>query len=245
MNAVGMMNFVFVLLGALVSSAATNNDAFTRGVELSQDGQFPQAAAAFQSAASNCPSAGAFVNLGLAEWQRGHAGPAILAWEQARWIDPYETRAEANLEFAREALQVEPPVLKWHESVSTWLPPNAWVWSAGSSLWLAVGMVVLPSIFRQRKASWHQFLAALFFGVFLFSLASNYGVISRANIGFVVKKNVSLRLTPTHGSEVICTLSAGEPVRQIHKRGQYFFVRTADASGWLQANDFRLVCPKI
>ena len=83
---------VFITLAALVglvnSSKAGTNDFFARGVELSQAGQFPEAADAFQSAAHARPAAGTLVNLGLAEWQRGRAGAAILAnfsSEQAQW----------------------------------------------------------------------------------------------------------------------------------------------------------------
>lgn len=238
-----MLSFLFVTLGVLVSSAATNDDAFSRGVELNQAGQYTEAAAAFESSVSNRPSAGAFVNLGLAEWQRGHAGAAIIAWEQAQWIDPYNIKAKSNLEFAREVAQVDAPVLKWHEIASTWLPPNAWVWLASASLWLAIGIMVLPGIFSQRKANWHQFLAAAAFGIFLFSLACNYGVISRTHIGFALKKNVSLRLTPTRNGETICTLTPGEPLRSIRAHGRYCLVQTAGASGWLETNEFRLICP--
>jgi len=239
-----ILSLLFATLGISVSSAATNNNAFTRGMELSRSGQFPEAAAAFESAAKNSPSAGAFVNLGLAEWQRGHAGAAIVAWEQAQWIDPYNPQAKSNLEFAREVTQVDAPALKWHEIASSWLSPNAWIWLASASLWLAIGMMVLPGILCKHKANWHQFFAAVAFGIFLFSLACNYGVISRTNIGFALKKNVPLRLTPTHDGEIICTLAPGEPLRSIRSRGQYCLVQTAGASGWLQTNEFRLVCPQ-
>jgi len=81
---------------------ATTNDLFARGLEFSRAGQFPDAAETFRLLAKTRPAAGTLVNLGLAEWQCGHAGAAILAWEQARWIDPFEARAAANLRFARE-----------------------------------------------------------------------------------------------------------------------------------------------
>jgi tetratricopeptide (TPR) repeat protein len=222
---------------------AGTNDFFAHGMELSRAGQFPEAAAAFQAAADARPAAGTLVNLGLAEWQCGRAGPAILAWEQARWLDPYEPRAEANLKFARQAAQVDPPQLKWHEAVSIWLPPNAWVWLAGGTLWLTVGLLVLPGIFRRRPAGWHQFLAALAFGFFLFCLTASLGVVSRTEIGFIMEKNAALRLTPTRDGEVVATLPAGEPVRALRTRNNYIFIHTPGASGWLEQDEFRLVCP--
>ena len=237
----------YIVLAALVCvvnfSRAATNDFFARGIELSRAGQFPEAATAFENSAAAQPAAGTLVNLGLAEWQRGHAGAAILAWEQARWIDPFDPRAGADLKFARRVAQVDEPQLKWFETASTWLPPNAWVWLAGTSLWLAVGLLVLPGIFRRRKAGWHQTLAALALGFFLFSLTASLGVVSRTQIGFVLKKNAPLLLTPTRAGEVISTLTAGEPARQSRTRGNYRFIRTAGESGWIEQGEFHLVCP--
>src|SRR5205823_12443102 len=104
---------------------------------------------------------GTLQNLGLAEWQRGKIGPAILAWEQSLWLNPYSASARSDLRFARKAAQIEAPELSWNEVVSTWLPVNAWAWFAGSSLWLAVGMTRLPFALRLPKATWYQAVAAI------------------------------------------------------------------------------------
>ena len=238
----------YIVLAALFLavnfSRAATNDFFVRGMELSRTGQYPEAAAAFANAATAQPAAGTLLNLGLAEWQRGRAGAAILAWEQARWIDPFDARAAANLKFARQVAQLETPQLKWFETASTWLPPNAWVWLAGVSLWLAVGLLVLPGIFRRRLAGWQQAFAALSFGIFLFSLTANAGVVSRAQIGFVTKKNAPLLLTPTHDGELVATLPVGESAREVRTRGNYVFVRTSGGSGWMARDDFKLICPR-
>ena len=233
-----------VLVCAVNPSRAATNDFFANGLELSRAGQFPEAAAAFENSAQVQPAAGTLLNLGLAEWQRGHAGAAILAWEQAHWIDPFDPRVETNLKFARQAAQVDIPQLTWFEAVSTWLPPNSWIWLASATLWLAVGLLLLPGIFQRRKAGWQQWLAALAFGIFLFSLTANFGVVSRTQVGFVIKKNVSLKLTPTHGGEVISTLAAGEPARRLRTRGDYVFIRTPGASGWIEQDEFQLICPR-
>jgi hypothetical protein len=231
------------LICFLNAGHAATNDFFARGVELSRAGQFPEASVSFESSAQVQPAAGTLVDLGLAEWRRGRAGAAILAWEQARWIDPFDARALGNLKFARQAAQVDEPQLKWFEAVSAWLPPNAWAWLTGVTLWLAVGLVLLPGIFRRPKAGWHQWLAALALGGFFLSLTADGGTLSRTHLGFVVRKNAPLQLTPTQGGEIITTLAAGEPVRKGVTRGNYVYVRTLGGAGWLDRADFRLVCP--
>ena len=237
-----------ILLVSALSGAGKNvnletGDQFESGYASCQAGQFPEAAAAFERSARVQPAAGTLVNLGIAEWQRGHAGAAILAWEQARWVDPFDPHAGANLKFARQVAQVDAPRLKWFEAASTWLPAEAWVWLAGSSLWLAVGMMTLPGVLRWRKSGWQQALAAMAWGFFLFSLTANLGVASRTQIGFVLKKDAALLLTPTRESEVISMLSGGESARRIRTRGDYIFVRTAFAAGWIRREQFGLVCP--
>ena len=206
-------------------------------------GEFPEAAQSYKKSAEMLPATGALLNLGLAEWRRGHAGAAILAWERAQWIDPFDKRSEGNLNFAREIAQVDAPQLTWYETASAWLPPNVWVWLAGVSLWLAVGLLMLPGIFRRRVTGWQQTLAALAFGIFLFSLTASAGVITRTNIGFVLKKNAPLLLTPTREGEIVATLAAGEPAREMRTRGGYVFVRATSGSGWIEKTGFQLICP--
>ena len=234
--------FLLLMLSlAFGAVAADTNDFFAQGLALSRAGEFPAAAAAFEKSAHNRLAAGTLVDAGIAEWERGRAGVAILAWEQARWINPFDARAAGNLKFARAVTEVDAPELQWYETASTWLPGNTWPWLAGLSLWLALGLLVFPGIFRWRKSGWHQALAAVAFGVLLFSLVANYGVVARTDIGFVLKKNAPLLLTPTAESDQVSTLTAGEPARKLRARGNYYLIRTAFGMGWIEKGEFGMV----
>ena len=206
---------------------------FKAGVEAARAGDFAQAAQAFQTSLAEQPAVGTLLNLGLVEWRRGRAGEAVRCWEQSAWLDPFDRDARNNLSFAREAAQLEPLELTWYETASTWLPADNWAWMACASLWLAVGMMILPGAVRARKAGWHQTLAALGLGVFLLSLPPNLGVVTRSELGIVLEKKTSLRLTPTQESEVVATLTAGDPARKVRARGNYLFIRTSRGSGWV------------
>ncbi len=232
---VGLLDFV----GAAGASPAYA--LFQTGAAAYRAGDYAVAVTAFRQAAELRPASGTLQNLGSAEWQRGRTGPAILAWEQAVWLDPFNNSARENLRYARKAAQLESPELAWYEVVSTWLPVNSWAWLAGSSLWLAVGLVFLPGIFRWPKRAWHQAVAAFGFAVFLLSVPAHVGVDTRSRIGFVLGKDTALRLTPTAEAQPLTRLAAGEPARLERTRGRYFLIRTSRASGWVERSEFGLI----
>jgi tetratricopeptide (TPR) repeat protein len=228
---------------AALGAAAPVDALFREGTSAYRAGDYSRAARAFSQAAGRRPASGTLQNLGNAQWQGGQTGPAIVAWEQALWLDPFNRAARNNLRFARKAAQVEAPELSWDEVVSTWLPIDWWAWITGASLWLAVGMVLLPGILRRRKAAWHQAVAALGIMVFLLSVPAHFGIHARARLGFVLQPDAPLRLTPTQEAQVLARLGAGEPARWVRARGPCVLIRTSRALGWIERGQFGLVCP--
>ena len=235
--------FCLVLFLRLAGAAGASpaHALFQTGSAAYRAGDYSVAVTAFRQAAELRPASGTLQNLGSAEWQRGRTGPAILAWEQAVWLDPFNESARENLRYARKAAQLESPELPWYEVVSTWLPVNWWAWLAGSSLWLSVGLVFLPGIFRWPKRAWHQAVAAFGFAIFLLCVPAHFGVDTRSRIGFVLGKDTALRLTPTAEAQPVTRLAAGEPGRLERIRGGYLLIRTSRASGWVERSEFGLI----
>lgn len=237
--------FVFLLLVTALPARASDSAMgamFEEGTEAYRNGDYFRATQAFRQSARLKPSSGALQNLGLSEWQRGSTGRAILAWEQAIWVDPFNKAARGNLRFARKTAQLESPELAWYEVVSSWLPANWWAWVAGISFWFAIAAIILPGIFRQKRATWHQAAAALGFTVFLLSLPAQVGVHTRSKVGFILQKDTPLRLTPTQEAQVLTKVAAGEPARLQRARGNYVLLRTNRALGWVEAEQFRRIC---
>lgn len=231
-----------VAAGAADASKSVAADAlFREGKTAYEQAAYPSATALFQAAALRQPAAGTFQNLGNAAWQAGPAGPAILAWERALWIDPRDEAARDNLRFARQKAELEEPRLAWFEVCSTWLPFNAWAWIAGVSLWLSLALLLLPSVMRWRRRDVHQALAAAAVAALLLSLPGMAGIHARARLGFIQPQEVPLRLTPTREAQLLARLPSGEPARLEARRGEYVFVRTRHAAGWVGRGDFATI----
>ncbi|MBI3850687.1 MAG: hypothetical protein HY298_10515 [Verrucomicrobia bacterium] len=231
-------------LGLFNGSGQSPEECFQRGTEAYRVKDFIAAASAFRECAQRQPGAGALQNLGLAQWQNGNVGEAVLAWEQARWLDPANRAAKSNLEFARKNAQLASPELAWYEVPSTWLSANAWAWIASLALWFTVGIIIVPGVLRKRRTNLQQALAAAGLVALLLSVPVQVGVWTRSHLGFVTGKGVALRLTPTLEAETLTQLAPGEPVRWVRKRGNYFFVRTSRSAGWLEKKELGLVCPR-
>jgi len=236
-----LLTFILAFEGYAVGSDA----AFQAGLESYRAGEYGSAAESFRSSVGLRPASGTLQNLGNAEWQRGAVGQAILAWEQSIWLDPFNENARNNLRFARKSAQVEAPDLAWYEVVSTWLPVNWWAGLAGLSLWVAVAMITLPGIFRWRRTTWHQAIAALGLMVFLLTLPAHWGVHTRMRTGIIVQKGTSLRLTPTEEAQVVSHLAAGEPIRCESIRGKYVLIRAGSQAlhGWIEQSEIGWLCP--
>jgi hypothetical protein len=229
-------------LYATPARAAAFEDAFREGVAAYRLGDYVGAVKAFQQSTRQQLASGTLQNLGNAEWKLGRAGPAILAWERALWLDSFNGPVRMDLRFARKTAQLEAPELAWYEVISTWLPANWWVWIAGASLWLAVALVMLPGILRLRKTTWHQAVAAFCLMVFLLSVPAYIGLNTRSRIGFVLRPDTLLRLTPTVEAQAVTRLAAGEPARLVRTRSNYVLIRTSRTLGWLEQGQFALVC---
>lgn len=240
---VSVLLCIAALLGLCERASAQTNvsELWAQGTNAYALCDYETAARCFGSMALVQPAAGTLQNLGNAEWQLGHAGKAILAWEQALWLNPFNRAASQNLAFARKTVQLDAPDLTWYEATSTWLPVNLWPWITGTCLWISVGMVLLPGIFGERKESWHQAVAAVGFTLFLLCIPAQIGVHTRTRLGFILEKDTALRLTPTREAQTVLHLAAGEPARLKRERGPYVLVRAGRAQGWILRSELGLI----
>ncbi len=93
---------MFASLTVAQDSFAVVETHFSIGIDAYEAGQFELAAQNFNASLAETTASGTLLNLGLANWRCGRTGGAILAWEQAAWLDPFNRDARNNLSFARE-----------------------------------------------------------------------------------------------------------------------------------------------
>jgi hypothetical protein len=235
---------IFILVFNLFLNSARCSDAasvFAQGNSFYRSGDYSNAVESFSNSSHIRPSVGALVNLGCAQWQQSQTGSALLAWEKALLLEPWNQAARNDLLFARKAAQVESPDLAWHEVVSSWLPMNGWIWVSVSSFWLLVAMIVCSELFHWRKGGWQNAFAAIGLTVLMLSLPAQWGIHTRARLGFVTHKDAPLLLTPTTEGQLMARLPSGEPARFERWRNGFVLVRTSRARGWLKSDHFALV----
>ncbi len=245
LRSIQLLLSVGVLLGYCYEARGSDvANLLKRGVAAYEQKDFLLASKLFAESAAAGTSAGAFQNLGNAEWQNAHTAEAIVAWERALLLNPRSSDVQNNLKFARESAQLESPEMTWCEVTASWLPSRIWAWLACGSLWFAVGAMIVPGVLRWRRSATHQAVIALSLGLLLLTLPANYGVVTRSHIGFVLKRETPLRLTPTAEAEASTKLAAGEPGRVLRERGKYLLIRARRTTGWVERECFTFVTPR-
>lgn len=218
---------------------------FHAGNSLAVDPTLQEGAAKhYRSLLDYLVSPGALHNLGNAEFKLGKIGPAILAWERARALDPSFRNTTANLRFARGQAGLSEPEFAWHEKYSALLAPDVWLWIATGAFWIGVALLALPALLKRKRNAWTQGGAVAAIGVFLLTLPALAGIASRGKIGVVLAADTLLRLTPTKEGEMLGKLAEGELARAEKTRGEYVYVRGAsDRAGWVRNEEFAKVWP--
>jgi hypothetical protein len=233
-----LAGWMFAISSFGATSPLERND-FAQAGAAYQSGNFGSAKATLGSIGEHATAPGVLHNLGNAEFKLGNLGPAILAWERAHSLDPWNRNTMANLRFARGQAALLPPALTWYETYSSWLPADCWLWTASLCFWGGLACLALPPLLARRRTAWTQAGAVVALSAFILTLPALAGLWTRHRLGVVIAAEASLRLTPTQEGEVLGKLSAGDTARVELTRGAYVYVRgEGDRAGWVQGGEF-------
>jgi tetratricopeptide (TPR) repeat protein len=234
-----------LLLWLCIAARMVSATPLEQANRLHQSGDFAAAASAYEAILQQGgPRASVYYNLGNSYQSLKKYGPAILAYERARVIDPRAPDLLANLALARKAVAVVEDVTihPWVHAVVHYLSRNEWSWIvAGAALTLgglglACGVVRLPRRFSFAAAILASLLLGLGAGVlYLRKGESTHGV--------VLSENAAVRISPFAKADSIGTAAQGRVVKMGVKRGDFQYVEVPGSSlqGWLAAKDLARV----
>ncbi len=239
---------VVVAFGAVSPPAAAQNEAYLRGNELYQEGQFEQAVEAYRSVlGAGVESATLHYNLGNAYFKAGDLGRAILSWERALDRDRGLADARSNLELARTLTvdDVEPLPTFWLVSAWRWwvdLLPRAALLGAMALGWLLLwGGVAGRILARGEGMRRAGTLAVLTGSVMVVVLGVNVAVrefgVGQVSRGVILADAVPVRSAPTEDDNLtLFEIHEGTVVRIDQRTDTWAEVVLVDGKvGWVPA----------
>jgi tetratricopeptide (TPR) repeat protein len=210
------------------AAARQARDAFTRGVDAYEMGQFSLAVRSFGEAAHLEPRApDAWANTGTAAWVSGDTARAVQGWQRALRLEP----AASDM---RERLSVTPA---GHPGLAMSVPPVAAdvVLLVGGLLWVVGWSVVAYRGIRRERAA----TAFPVLGVALIALAAVEPLdrwIAAPDLTVVAGEAVP-RVRPMLAADGGVRLRTGELARITQRQGVWIRVVTStDREGWIPAD---------
>jgi tetratricopeptide (TPR) repeat protein len=222
-----------------------------------QSGRYDEAARLFhQLIDERGYSAPLCFDLGNAEFRAGHDGPALLAYERARYLAPADPAIDHNLQLARAQAGLAPDPYRWWQVVMRSIDWSVWLAVILVCLVLLLLALIVHRVAEALAASTGLPAATLrrgCKGIFFvcLPLALFFGFVELSAVGFgdrieavVVTKQAALRLSPFDGAEQTGTLPEGELVTVEEGHDGWFWIdERSRQSGWVSGHDLEPVVP--
>lgn len=211
--------------------------AFDQANRLYEQGQFAQAAAAYQRLIdAGYRATTLYYNLGNAWFKAGQLGRAIAAYRHAEQLAPRDPYVRFNLQFARNKVAGrQPPAVSMRERLVAALSLDEWAALAAVGWWVWLGLLCL----RELQPDWHRVLRT-------YTLAAGTGTVllalllalavhrqTRTCLAVVAVPKAAVRSLPWEGkeSQVCAHLPEGAEVTVLDER------RLSDNDRWVQIGE--------
>ncbi len=182
-------------------------------------------------------SAALHYNLANAYHELGDTGRAVLHYEKSLAIEPANPDTAANLNFVREAAELQPPSHGWATRWGKKLPINVWTWMAATGFWASLALILLPRLYGGSRA----LSRLLLFATILVTVTSGVALLGYHKIssdGIILQSDTPLMVAPSPQSNEYGFLQAGEMVIIEKQHQSYLFIdNLSDKSGWILAEE--------
>ncbi len=190
-------------------------------------------------------SAALYYNLGNSYFKANRLAPAILNYERALRMKPFDENIQHNLEIARSKTidQIEPvPVIfyeKWWKAFLFLLSIDRWAVMALITLFLAFMMLLLyffsGSIGLKKTGLIVSLLLLLVSATSFLAAQRQYAYNYKKHYAIVFEPRVTVKSGPSQTSTDLFVLHEGTKVRIIDNISEWVEIRIANGnSGWLK-----------
>jgi tetratricopeptide (TPR) repeat protein len=195
-------------------------------------------------------------DLGNALFKLGQVGPAILQYERARYLDPWNHEIDNNLQLARKSAGLDPNSFTWWQVMIRIIPINTWLYMVEgglvlftltmvSSVWLIPQLSAGPlKIGRLCVRSIFFFGTPLFLFIVFFATLAYASSLRDLSQGVVIIKDPPLLISPTERAEKVDVLPEGDVVLVEQNSGSFIEVDARDRKfGWVRISSVEPIVP--
>ena len=241
-QALGLLAAVLLFAGSSPASEAQ----FEEANRLYETGRFPEAAALYQAATTNGVSANLLFNLGNAHFKAGQLGQAMAAYQRSLRLDPRNPETRANLRFAREQANTQPPPISLRQRWMRMLSLGEWTALASMIITLFLLLLAVRQLKPEAfvgKPLWIRLPATgvVATALLLAMAASDYFSDSHA---FVSVAKATVRNGPLEESPESFKATDGVELLVHDRKGDFLEVESLlGLKGWIHSGDVELLTP--
>ncbi|MGM0612355.1 MAG: SH3 domain-containing protein [Bacteroidota bacterium] len=197
-------------------------------------------------------SAELYYNLGNAYFKDDQLAPAILNYERAKQLDPFNERINHNLEFAKQkqkdAIEKLPVMfyVRWWHQITQLFPLK--IWGVLTILTILISSILWAffissrSVGRRKTFFWTALLFTILFAFTLLVSLRNYNHIRHDKSAIIFEKVVTGKSSPSKESENLFIIHEGLKVHILNKVGEWYEVRLPDGTvGWIHNSNMKII----
>jgi len=195
-----------------------------------------------------------YYNTGNAAFKAGDIPSAILNYEKALLLKPFDEDARYNLEIARtfttDKLEVIPEIffIRWFNMLSLLMHTNTWATFSLVCFVLSLGLLAVflfSSRYRLKKMTFIGAVMVFLLSIFSFSLsARNKALTSDNNEAIVFEPVVTGSSSPGSSGNELFVIHEGTKVEVEDKLGDWYEIKLSDGTvGWIPVSAVKKIIP--
>lgn len=236
---------LFVLLTTFGYSQ-NMSQAFEEGNKLYQDKEYRKALEKYQEISEQgYESTALYFNMGNAYFKSSQLAKAILYYERAQQLSPYDDDVKQNLKIAKEGTVdrfetvPQPLVRSAYLSILTALPPAGWAVVAITSLFLLLGGVFMYLFTSIRRPGFVLAVTGLLIGALSISLAYGHqGYLQKNRPAVITATSSYVKSGPSEKAEDVFILHEGTSATVTEDYEGWKKIKLPDGKvGWIESGD--------